>query len=228
MEIKQLYSHGERDFSHVDCRSADFDNLVLEGCDFSHSNLSYSSFRSTNLRNCNFTSATVDWSNFTRADLREADMTKANFSYSSFSNANMENTILMNTDLRYCLFFGVVQTWQDKGGNNFHEASFNEAELSKKVTDQIQLQVMSMKGILPHDVYMRLTFAAHDVGDKAGKINVQQEERRGNYTINASTSVGYGAVVGQDRSVNVGYSTGTGEVGYQATGEKKKHSAYDK
>lgn len=205
-ELKERYEKGERDFSNSDMRMQTFDNLQFSGCNFSGSNLSFSSFRSTNFSGCNFTGANLEWSNFTRANLDNTDFTGAKAWYSNYSDATVKDAIFTNADFSYSLMLNVERNYKDITGTQFHMAVWHESELRPDVVQDVQLQLMSSRGLISEDVYTRLTFVIHSTMEQAEKVNLE-DQPRGAYSVNVG---GLGA----------GYKISSGTVGgaYAASG----------
>ncbi len=216
-ELKDRYEKGERDFSDTDIRMNQFDNMNLSGCNFSGSNLSFSSFRSANLNGCNFTGANVEWSNFSRANLDNTDFSGAKAWYSCYNDATIKDAVFTNADMSYSLFLNVEKNYKDITGTQFHLSAWHESELSKTAVQDVQLQLMSARGLIPEDLYTRLTFTMHSNMENAQKVNIEQGGGVGKYNIGFDAGMsGYKV---QGGAVGNAYSTGTGEnVSYSGKG----------
>ena len=190
--IKELYAKGERDFTGIDCRMGNFDNLNLSGSDFSESNASFSSFRGTNLSGCNFTKANIEWTDFQRANLTGANLTKARAWYNLFNNANLKDAILTNADMSWALFFNVVKNFKDIKGANFHMAAFHESEIRPGDQQLVKLQLAGMRGNMPDAVYTELNFSVNSVSDTIAKAQRSGDgEMRASYEAEGVAMNGY-------------------------------------
>jgi hypothetical protein len=172
-KLLEMYKDGQRDFSNIMCSGVDFSNLKMPGCNFTNSDLSYSRFDGTDLSGCNFTKANLEWSSFRMTNLSKADLTKANLSYSVANRVNMDSAILNGADISWCIIFDANMNNAKKENTNFFNTAFNPSEISEEVRTKIAEKLVSMKGVLDFETYLRMEMSFKTEAETIGKAMIE-------------------------------------------------------
>jgi hypothetical protein len=189
--IRELYGKGERDFSNVFCKGADFERCDLSGSDFSGSDLAFSAFHSSNLSGCNLSNANFEWSGFDDTDLRSANLTKTNFQYSIFKKAKFAGASFVDTDMTWCLIFETDIENVIKKSVNFFGSAFDPSQVNDVGREQVRSELEKKRDTVSFDLFFEVQCIAKTTAEEIGRLQ----------RISIDVKTGYGAT-------NIVYGTG--------------------
>lgn len=196
-EIIAQYKSGRRDFSEIECTSADFTNMDLKGIIFRKANLQFCTFNGCELQGSDFSEANLDWGGFRRANLSDAKMVKAKCRYALFDDSIFDRADVRDADFSWARMLNVNFQSADTRGTSFVMAAFTLADMSKESLGQVTFELGKHKNKIPFEMLMEIKFITSGTMDKIAAINMagQKEGSASGYRIGSDIG-GYNAVAG--------------------------------
>lgn len=186
-EIISQYRSGRRDFSEVDCTSADFTNMDLKGIIFRKANLQFCTFNGCELQGADFSEANLDWAGFKRANLTETKMVKAKCRYALFDDSIFDRADVREADFSWARMLNVNFNSANTKGASFVMAAFSLADMSKEALSHVAFELTKHSDEIPFETMLEIKFIATGTMDKIAAMNMagQSEMVASSYRISA-------------------------------------------
>jgi uncharacterized protein YjbI with pentapeptide repeats len=162
-ELLKRYAQGERDFSKISVKNANFRGADLSFIDLSQADLSHADLRNTNLRGAN-----LSYSQLNGANLRQAILDLANLSYANLNKSNLKLASLLNACLDKAQLEGSFLTQACLNGATLRGATLNKAYLNGATLHNVIIQEASLN-------------SAYLIGAYLKRVNLQNASLFGTY-----------------------------------------------
>jgi len=171
-EILEKYEKGERNFSNILCKGADFHGVNLSGSIFSNSDLSFNDFSGSTLTNCDFSNSKFDWVDFTLANLSGSKFVDAEITYSVLNDAIVEKTDFTRTNFDWSLLFNVRLHSAKIECANFTTAATDISQITEYGLNHTIEVLEKLKSRLPFSLWLLLY---HSVTKTETKVQATKE-----------------------------------------------------
>jgi len=189
-EIISQYKGGRRDFSEIECTSADFTNVDLKCIIFRKANLQFCTFNGCELQGSDFSEADLDWAGFKRANLTEAKLVKAKCRYALFDDSIFDRADVRDADFSWSRMLNVNFSSADRRGASFVMAAFTLADMSQAALSHVSLELSRHKGNVPFDVLLQIKFIASGTMDKLAAISAASQAESSPTSYRGSAGIG--------------------------------------